>query len=482
MKKTLTHLLFCLLCLGSLPVWGQGSFVLRGKALHSSEKNNQFELAVTHPFKNEGHIVGLRPDGTFEQTIPVEGTLQDVYLYLGDAVTVFTFPGDTINLEFDFRQAPAGIRVWGNTPERSRELSLCMEIYKNYRRRTLDLHQNGYRLRADQINGDTLLNQAVAFTQDMQRTIQQFKQTHGALPHEKYFYQTAYFLGLKPLVYNNNLLRKAGYQVRLYPEGADELLPYANAIFDFFSNPAALDFIQSYIFYTITRAGSLFSQNSPNMDEIDYKVADAVIPNKKLRDWYLVKKNFAYPAFSSMTKAKELGEQLLTTLEDQQARSLLEQQMKDYIYPFQPGAPARDMTLTDFDGKEISLSSLRGKYVYIDIWAEGCGPCMMEFQNTEKLHQKYAAYKNRITYLFVCATGKKENCRKIIEKYHLQDKGIHLFVDDAHQTEAKKYDLSMWPLYILIDPEGKIVEYNTARPSSLLHDTENIFDRCLKKN
>lgn len=481
MKNTFKHFLLCILCLGSLPVWGQGSFLLRGKATHVPENNSQLELAVTHPFKNESHTVDIRPDGSFEQMIPVEGTLQDVYLYLGDAVTVFTFPGDTINLEFDFRQVPSSIRVWGNTPGRSRDLSLSMELYKNYRKRMLDLYMNGYALRNGKVNGDSMLLQTVTYIKDQQQTISQFKQAHGSLTHEDYFYQHAYFGGLTPLTSNLSLLEKANKQLKLYPNKKAPSAPYKDANFDFFCHPNALDFMEGYIAHNARKAGEAFKQNQSQSEEVNFNVADAIIPNKRLRDWYLVRHYFAFPFFNDMVQSKRLSDQLLATLTDPQAKTYLKKQQATYITPFLPGTPAPDMTLTDFDGKEVSLSSLRGRYVYIDIWAEGCGPCMMEFQKVEKLHRKYEAYKDQITYLFVCARGKKENCRKIIEKYHLQDKGIHLFADKAHQAEAKKYDMEMWPLYVLIDPEGKIVEYNTARPSFLLHDTENIFDRCLKK-
>lgn len=480
MKKAIISLLALLLYIGVGDAAAQGTFLLRGKATNLPADKQQFELAVTHPYKNEGYTVPVRPDGTFEKQLPVNGTLQDVYLYLGDAVTVFTFPGDTINLEFDHKNLPESIRVWGNTPERSRELELCMENYKQFRKRYLKIRQEGYFLEVGKCNSDTLLSRVVDYVKDSQQLIAQFKQK-GLLPHEEYFYQSAYFRGLFPLVSDDIALGKACDRVQLYPEGKNLVRPYRDANFDFFGNPSALDFIQAYIRKAVSKACNLFNQNRKNMAELIYQVVDLTIPDKKLRDWYQVKSQFSYAFYMPMAEGKKLGELLMTTLDDEQAKAFLQRQMENYIYPFQPGAEARDMTLPDFDGCEVSLSSLRGKYVYMDIWAEGCGPCMMEFQKAQAFHDKYAAYGDKLVCVFLCARGDKDACRKIIDKYGLWDKGIHLFADGAHQAEAKKYDKDAWPTYVLISPDGKIVEYNTARPSELLRDGENILDRCLKK-
>ena len=480
MKKAIISLFAFLLYIGIGDAVAQGTFLLRGKATNLPADKRQFELAVTHPYKNESHIVRVCPDGTFEQTISLTGKLQDVYLYLGDAVTVFTFPGDTINLEFDYKNLPESVRVWGNTPERSRELELCMEGYKQFRKRSMSIRQEGYFLEVGKCDSDTLLRRVVDYVKDRQQLIARFKQ-EGPLPHEEYFYQSAYFGGLFPLVSDYIVLEKASDMVQLYPEGKNIVRPYRDANFDFFGNPSALDFMQAYIRKAVDKTCNAFNQNWKNMDELAYQTVDLIVPNRKLRDWYQVSSKFSYVLFQSMEDAKKVGERLMATLTDEQAKAFLQQQMEDYIYPFQPGAEARDMTLPDFDGHEVSLSSLRGKYVYMDIWAEGCGPCMMEFQKVEALHKKYEAYGGRIAYVFVCARGDKDACRKLIKKYNVQDKGIHLFADEAHQDEVRKYDKECWPTYVLISPDGKIVEYDTARPSMLLHDGENILDRCLKK-
>jgi peroxiredoxin len=52
-------------------------------------------------------------------------------------------------------------------------------------------------------------------------------------------------------------------------------------------------------------------------------------------------------------------------------------------------APAPDFSLPDLSGKEISLSSLKGKVVLLSFWSIYCQPCRQEMPMIESLYQKY---------------------------------------------------------------------------------------------
>ena len=480
MKRTLTFLL-CLCLLGMGTVSAQGTFLLRGKAMNLPADKQQFELVVTHPYKGVTYIVPVRSDGMFEQSFPIAGEFQEVCFMLGNGLTVFATPGDTLNLEFDAGKLSETLNIWGQTPAYSRELKLCMEIDKHFRERALKLNLEAYAFWDGKLDADTIVRHVVSSVKDMQQLIGDFKQAHEALPHEDYFYQKAYFEPMLWLVRDDISLEKARREVRLYPDRPKLKLPYRDSDFDFLAYPPAREFIEYYIKKGVEKVCNLFDKHQTDMEEIKYQIADLVIPNKRLRDWYQVISQYAWIEFDSMDKGKKWGDRLMATLDDPEAKSFLRHQMDSFIEPFISGAPARDMTLVDLDGREVSLSSLRGKYVYMDIWGLGCGVCNMEFEKAQAFHDKYAAYGDKLVCVFVCEHGDKESCRKYIEKYNLGDKGIHLYVDAVHQEEVKKYSQGMFPTYVLISPDGKIVEYNTARPSELLGDRENILDRCLKK-
>ncbi len=131
-----------------------------------------------------------------------------------------------------------------------------------------------------------------------------------------------------------------------------------------------------------------------------------------------------------------------------------------------PGATAPDFTGETSDGKQLSLSSLKGKVVYIDIWATWCGPCRAEFPWAKELKKRFEG-NNEVVFLYASVDGDPNAWRKFLKTANSPE-GIHLRLSPAEQDKIiEEYKCGGGvPKYFLIDQQGKIVSTLAPRPSS----------------
>lgn len=135
------------------------------------------------------------------------------------------------------------------------------------------------------------------------------------------------------------------------------------------------------------------------------------------------------------------------------------------------GNQALEFTANDIDGKPISLSSYKGKYVFIDFWASWCHPCREENPAVTAAYHKFKG--KGLNILSVSLDATREAWIKAVEQDKLewpQVSNLKGFKDEV----AIKYAISAIPSNFLIDPSGKIIAKN-LRGEQLDKKFEEVF-------
>lgn len=131
----------------------------------------------------------------------------------------------------------------------------------------------------------------------------------------------------------------------------------------------------------------------------------------------------------------------------------------------------------DYKGTKTKLESFKGKYVYIDLWATWCGPCVREIPFLQKIEERY--HDKNIVFVSI-SIDKKTDFKKwetMVKEKNLG--GVQLIADNDWDSEfAKSFGVTSIPRFILIDPSGKVVKAVAERPSNpeLLKELDKLLN------
>ena len=150
---------------------------------------------------------------------------------------------------------------------------------------------------------------------------------------------------------------------------------------------------------------------------------------------------------------------LYNSLTEEQKQTELAQETYTMLFPPQhveAGKEMADADLFDLQGNKHRLAELKGKYILIDFWSSGCGPCIMAIPEMGELA---STYKDKL-HIVSISTDNKKTWERASKEHPMTWNNWNDLKGNAGLYAS--YDQRGIPNYTLVSPEGIVLEQWTG--------------------
>jgi peroxiredoxin len=250
-----------------------------------------------------------------------------------------------------------------------------------------------------------------------------------------------------------------------------------------YNNLEYMDFFNSFFSKYMTATsntirkidlGALLRGPDPYKTVMKAMAADSILKNEQLRELVMLKGLLELYNITSYPQNEILV--LINTVKEKTKypeNRVVAEDMVSLLTKLKPGTKAPEFTLMNREQKELSLKSLLGKPVVLCFWTTYCEGCLSEMDLIKPLFDKY---QENIHFVSISAD---KYFSKMLYFINLKKDYVWTFLNIGDQSEVlKDYDVRAYPLFVLIDKEGKIFKYPAEQPSSGLEaDLQKILEK-----
>jgi len=420
--------------------------ILRGTVLNKQAN----DLKLTSLCYSNNKYIPINEDGTFIDTLRVKA--DNVMLYHGGNLTyMYLEAGDDIQLTFDARDYDNTVKFSGTGSAYNNYLLEKQKVSKGI----LDGIENVY-----------LLNETEFKTKQKELVSAFFKllETTSGLPKE-YIDKERRNIRYAYLAKLNDYEGGHGYYTKnkdfkVSDEFLDELdeLDYNNAG-DYIFSSSYGSLIRSYCFKQAKKL-----TDSSNIDQdVAYLKAVNTLSNQTIKD-IMCYKSAKYGITYTADLEGYYAEFIKGSINEDNNKEIAESYKALRVVAKGQPSP-KFMNYENYDGSTASLDDFKGKYVYIDVWATWCGPCKGEIPFLKEIEKKYHGKNIEFVSISVDTKNNTDKWKKMVGDEELV--GIQLLADNDFSSQfIQDYLIKGIPRFILLDPQGNIVNANAPRPSN----------------
>lgn len=135
------------------------------------------------------------------------------------------------------------------------------------------------------------------------------------------------------------------------------------------------------------------------------------------------------------------------------------------------GRQVPDFTLKDIKGNDLSLSSLRGKYVVLDFWGSWCVWCIRGVPKMKEYYQKYAG---KFEILGIDCSDTEEAWKEAVEEHGMP--WLHVY-NPKDSELLSQFGIQGFPTKIILDGEGKIVKTIVGESPDFYDKLDELFGK-----
>lgn len=146
-----------------------------------------------------------------------------------------------------------------------------------------------------------------------------------------------------------------------------------------------------------------------------------------------------------------------TTVDDKNTDKKVEQTDKN-------SSDAPIIKMATADGKQVTTADLKGKLLYIDVWATWCPPCRAEIPHMKALYEHFKD-NEKIEIISISVDEDEAAWKKMITDQKME---WQQFISNGDNVESLGvgYQLRSIPRFIIIGADGSLKNNDAPRPSN----------------